>query len=263
MKGGSLLNYKSITNSTYIEEGMEALRLAKEIEIVKELKEKFEINKFSKSSRDKCWSHITNRYLYDENKKINSNIVKLIDLQDVEVNRFLMYFHYSHEELIFKKTVVDFIYPRLNAEGDYIIKRDNISHFINQYFDYAESTISKTSRSIAKALVDFGLASQNKREVKIHFSKPPLLAFVYALYSEYAAGFEKAKRFNILNPSVEHIKEKAEFYKLFLMQPHMIDDYLQKAFKEGYLGYEPRGGLNQYVLKHKSLEDLVTNIVKE
>jgi hypothetical protein len=257
------LNYKSITNSTYIEEGMDALRLAKELESINELREKIDINKSSKSARDKCWSHITNRYIYDENKNINDTLVKLIDFQDVEVNRFLMYYHYSHEELIFKKTIIDLIFPRLLNEGEFIINRDNVNHFISQYLDYADSTINKTSRSIVKALVDFGLASEEKRKVKIQFSQPPLISFIYALYSEYAAGFDMAKRFNILNPSVEHIKEKSEFYKLFLMQPHMIDDYLQKAWKEGYLGYEPRGGLNQYVLKHKSLENLVTNIIKK
>jgi len=59
----------------------------------------------------------------------------------------------------------------------------------------------------------------SKEYFKVKTCRPQLLSVVYALYSEYAAGFEEAKNFNILNPSVEHIKEKAEFYKLFLMQP--------------------------------------------
>lgn len=39
------------------------------------------------------------------------------------------------------------------------------------------------------------------------------------------------------------------------MQPAMVDDYLQRAWKEDYLGYEPRGGLNQYVLKYNSIDN--------
>jgi len=101
----------------------------------------------------------------------------------------------------------------------------------------------------------------SKEYFKVKTCRPQLLSVVYALYSEYAAGFEKAKNFNILNPSIEHIKEKAEFYKLFLMQPGMIEDYLQRAWKKGYLGYEPRGGLNQYVLKNKSLDILINMLL--
>jgi hypothetical protein len=120
--------------------------------------------------------------------------------------------------------------------------------------------MKKTARSIVKALVDFEIAEVDGNKVKIKTYRPGLLSVIYAFYSEYAAGFEAAKNFNILNPSVEHIKDKAEFYKLFLMQPAMVDDYLQRAWKEGYLGYEPRGGLNQYVLKYKSIDELTRRV---
>ena len=250
------MEFKSITNSTYINEGMEALRLAKEFKDKKSLKENFEINKFSKSARNNCWNQINKRYLTNFDDNLNRALIKLIDFDGIKLNKELMFYHYLQEELIFKKTLVNFIYPKLRVDDEYVVKSSDILFFISDYLDYAQSTMKKTARSIVKALVDFEVAEVEDNEVKVKTYQPQLLTVVYALYSEYAAGFEEAKNFNILNPSVEHIKEKAEFYKLFLMNPAMIEDYFQKAWKEGYLGYEPRGGLNQYVLKYKSIGEL-------
>jgi len=254
------LEFKSITNSTYINEGMEALRLAKEFKDKKSLKENFEINKFSKSARNNCWNQINKRYLTNFDDNLNRALIKLIDFDGIKLNKELMFYHYLQEELIFKKTLVNFIYPKLRVDDEYVVKSSDILFFISDYLDYAQSTMKKTARSIVKALVDFEVAEVEDNEVKVKTYQPQLLTVVYALYSEYAAGFEEAKNFNILNPSVEHIKEKAEFYKLFLMNPAMIEDYFQKAWKEGYLGYEPRGGLNQYVLKYKSIDELTRRI---
>lgn len=254
------MEFKSITNSTYINEGMEALRLAKEFKDKKSLKENFEINKFSKSARNNCWNQINKRYLTNFDDNLNRALIKLIDFDGIKLNKELMFYHYLQEELIFKKTLVNFIYPKLRVDDEYVVKSSDILFFISDYLDYAQSTMKKTARSIVKALVDFEVAEVEDNEVKVKTYQPQLLTVVYALYSEYAAGFEEAKNFNILNPSVEHIKEKAEFYKLFLMNPAMIEDYFQKAWKEGYLGYEPRGGLNQYVLKYKSIDELTRRI---
>ena len=41
------------------------------------------------------------------------------------------------------------------------------------------------------------------------------------------------------------------------MNSAMIKDYLQRAWKKDYLGYEPRGGLNQHVLKCESLDKFI------
>jgi hypothetical protein len=239
---------------------MEALRLAKEFKDKNRLKENFEINKPSKSARNNCWSQINKRYLTNADGDLNRALIRLIDYEDVKINKELMFYHYLQEELIFKKTLLDFIYPKLRVDNEYVIKSEDVLFYIGDYLDYAPSTMKKTARSIVKALVDFEIAEVYGNEVKVKNYRPKLLSMVFAFYSEYAAGVEKAKNFNILNPSVEHIKEKAEFYKLFLMQPAMVDDYLQKAWKEDYLGYEPRGGLNQYVLKLKSLIELVNKI---
>jgi len=239
---------------------MEALRLAKEFKDKKSLKENFEINKFSKSARNNCWNQINKRYLTNFDDNLNRALIKLIDFDGIKLNKELMFYHYLQEELIFKKTLVNFIYPKLRVDDEYVVKSSDILFFISDYLDYAQSTMKKTARSIVKALVDFEVAEVEDNEVKVKTYQPQLLTVVYALYSEYAAGFEEAKNFNILNPSVEHIKEKAEFYKLFLMNPAMIEDYFQKAWKEGYLGYEPRGGLNQYVLKYKSIDELTRRI---
>ena len=252
-----ILSYKSITNSTYVDEGMEALRLAKEYQDKKSLRENFEINKFSKSTRNKCWNQINKRYLTTADGDFNRLLIELIDYEDIKLNKELMFYHYLQEELIFKTTLIDFIYPKLRINNEYVVKSNDVLFFISDYLDYAESTMKKTARSIVKALVDFEIAEVEDNEVKVKNYKPSLLSFIYAFYSEYAEGIENAKNFNILNPSVEHIKEKAEFYKLFMMNSFMLEDYLQKAWKEDYLGYEPRGGLNQYVLKHKTIDKLV------
>lgn len=250
------MEFKSITNSTYVDEGMEALRLAKKFQDKKSLKENFEINKFSKSARNNCWNQINKRYLTSAVGDLNMTLIKLIDFEDFKLNKELMFYHYLQEELIFKKTLVDFIYPKLRVDNEYAVESKDVLFFISDYLDYADSTMKKTARSIVKALVDFEIAEVDGNDVKVKTYRPGLLSVVYAFYSEYAAGFEVAKNFNILNPSVEHIKEKAEFYKLFLMHPEMVEDYLQRVWKEDYLGYEPRGGLNQYVLKYKSLNEL-------
>ena len=251
------MKFKSITNSTYVDEGMEALRLAKEFKDKKNLRKNLEINKPSKSARNNCWNQINKRYLTNPDGGLNRALIKLIDFEDVKLNKELMFYHYLQEELIFKKTLLEFIYPKLRLDNEYVVKSEGVLFFISDYLDYASSTMKKTARSIVKALVDFEIAEVEGNEVKVKRYRPGLLSVIFAFYSEYAAGFEAAKNFNILNPSVEHIKEKAEFYKLFLMQPAMVDDYLQRAWKEDYLGYEPKGGLNQYVLKYKSIDDLV------
>jgi len=255
-----ILEFKSITNSTYVDEGMEALRLAKEFQDKKSLKENFEINKPSKSARNNCWNQINKRYLTNADGDLNRALIKLIDFEDVKLNKELMFYHYLQEELIFKKILLEFIYPKLRVDNEYVVKSEDVLFFIGDYLDYAPSTMKKTARSIVKALVDFEIAEVDGNKVKVKTYRPGLLSVIYAFYSEYAAGFEAAKNFNILNPSVEHIKDKAEFYKLFLMQPAMVDDYLQRAWKEGYLGYEPRGGLNQYVLKYKSIDELTRRV---
>jgi hypothetical protein len=255
------LEFKSITNSTYVDEGMEALILAKEFQNKKDLKENFEINKFSKSARDNCWTQIKKRYLSRKDGSLNEPLIKLIDYEDYKVNKELMFYHYVQREPIFKKTLLNFIYPRLKTSDEFIVKSNDILFFISDYLDYADSTMKKTARSIVKALVDFEIAEVEGNEVKVKNYRPGLLTVVFAFYSEYATGFEEAKNFNILNPSIEHIKEKAEFYKLFMIKPAVIEDYLQRAWKEGYLGYEPRGGLNQYVLKFKNISNLINFIL--
>jgi hypothetical protein len=239
---------------------MEALRLAKEYEDKRNLRENFEINKSSISARNNCWNQINKRYLTNADGDLNRPLIKLIDFEDIKLNKELMFYHYLQEELIFKKTLLEFIYPKLRLDNEYVVKSNDVLFFIGDYLDYASSTMKKTARSIVKALVDFEIAEVEGNEVKVKNYRPELLSMVFAFYSEYAAGFEAAKNFNILNPSVEHIKDKAEFYKLFLMQPAMVDDYLKRAWKEDYLGYEPRGGLNQYVLKYKSIDELTRRL---
>ena len=254
------MEFKSITNSTYVDTGMEALRLAKEFQDKKSLRKNFEINKNSKSARNNCWNQINKRYLTNTDGDLNRALVKLIDFDGIKLNKELMFYHYLQKELIFKKTLLDFIYPKLRVNDEFIVKSKDVLFFISDYLDYAQSTMKKTARSIVKTLVDFEIAEVEDNEVKVKTYRPQLLSVVYALYSEYAAGFEEAKNFNILNPSIEHIKEKSEFYKLFLMQPGMIEDYLQRAWNEDCLGYEPRGGLNQYVLKYKSINELIRRL---
>jgi hypothetical protein len=88
------LEFKSITNSTYVDEGMEALRLAKEFHDKKSLKENFEINKFSKSTRNNCWNQINKRYLTNPDGGLNKVLIKLIDFEGVKLNKELMFYHY-------------------------------------------------------------------------------------------------------------------------------------------------------------------------
>lgn len=255
------MEFKSITNSTYVDEGMEALRLAKDFKNKNKLRNKFEINKFSKSARNNCWNQINKRYLSRSDGSLNELLIKLIDYENYKANKELMFYHYAQKEPIFKQTLLEFIYPRVKISDEFIVKSKDVLFFINKYLDYASSTMEKTARSIIKALVDFEIAEVEKNDVKVKIYRPELLSVIYAFYSEYTAGFEEAKNINILNPSIEHIKEKAEFYKLFMIKSAVIEDYLQRAWKEGYLGYEPRGGLNQYVLKHKNLSNLISFVL--
>ena len=138
------MKFKSITNSTYVDEGMEALRLARKFQDKKSLKENFEINKFSKSARNNCWNQINKRYLTNANGNLNRDLIKLIDSEDIKLNKELMFYHYFQEELIFKKTLLDFIYPKLKIDNEYVVKSKDVLFFIYDYLDYAQSTMKKT-----------------------------------------------------------------------------------------------------------------------
>ncbi|MFW6027101.1 MAG: BrxA family protein, partial [Candidatus Woesearchaeota archaeon] len=174
------MKFKSITNSTYVDEGMEALRFAKEYKNKKDLKENFEVNKFSKSARNNCWTQINKRYLSRKDGSLNEPLIKLIDYEDYKVNKELMFYHYVQREPIFKKTLLDFIYPRLKTNDKFIVESDNVLFFISDYLDYADSTIKKTARSIVKALVDFEIAEVEGNEVKVKNYRPELLSVVFA-----------------------------------------------------------------------------------
>ncbi|MGM0410661.1 MAG: hypothetical protein ACQEQF_07825, partial [Bacillota bacterium] len=113
-----------------------------------------------------------------------------------------------------------------------------------------------------KALIDFGIADVDGKKIIISYYQPELKTVIYALYNEYSNENSKYNNYNILNPSLEHIKENAEFIKFLLINPNFIESFLQSAWNEGYLSYEARGGLNQYVLKHKNVDDFA-NYVNE
>ena len=115
------MKFKSLTNSTYVDEGMEALRLAKEYQDKKRLRENFDINKFSKSTRNKCWNQLNKRYLTTADD-LNRPLIELIDYEDIKLNKELMFYHYLQEEIIVKKTLTEFIYPKLRVDNEYVVK---------------------------------------------------------------------------------------------------------------------------------------------
>ncbi|MFW5987990.1 MAG: hypothetical protein ACOCQA_00965 [bacterium] len=258
------MNFKSITKSTYISEGLDALREAKKVKSFNKLKNSVTINQNSDYSRRTCWSQINKRYIETNKDKItNYSLVKLVDFEDMKLNRELMYFHYLNSEPLAKFTVLNLIYPRLLSEEEYQLKRDDVIFFIKDYISFSDATVKKTARSIVKAMIDFGMAVQKVNRVFVKWYRPSLTAFLYGIYSEYSSGFAKAQNYNILNPSIEHIREKSEFYKLFLIKPAVLNTYLKISWEKGYLNYEPRGGLNQYVLKQESLSNFVNQLIKE
>ena len=256
---------KSITKSTYINEGLKVLEKIKgeKYDDFKNLKDSVDINQNSDESRKTCWGQIKKRYLdFDNDKKLlYSPMIKLFN-NNIILKKELMYLNYLYTEPTFKKIIVDLIYPRLKENnGKLNIKREEIIDFLNQYLDFTQATLKKTARSSAKALIDFGIADVDGKKIKINYYQPELKTVIYALYNEYSSENSKYNNYNILNPSLDHIKENAEFMKFLLINPNFIESFLQSAWNEGYLSYEARGGLNQYVLKHKTVDEFA-NYVK-
>ncbi len=258
------IEYKSITKSAYVDEGLETLRLAGDIESTEELKEILLFNMNSDFSRQTCWSQVHKRYLLSKKENINKiPLVRLTDYQGEKLNRELMYLNYLHREPIARKTVLELIYPRLLTDGPYILSRAQVKEFIKIYISYSEATMVKTASQITKALLDFRLVQEEGKDVKVSYYEPSIYSFLYGLYAEYTPGMKAASRFKILNPSLEHLRQKAHFYKLLLIKPSMLEPYLKMAWEKNLVAYEPTGGLNQYVLSHKTLDGLVDYILKE
>ena len=259
-------NLKSITKSTYINEGLKVLeQIEKEnYDDYKELMDKVSINQNSEESRKTCWGQIKKRYLDldDDKNLLYSPMIKLFN-NNIILKKELMYLNYIYTEPTFKKIIVELIYPRLKeSNGKLIIKREEITDFLSQYLNFTQATLKKTTRSSAKALIDFGIADVDGKKIIISYYQPELKTVIYALYNEYSNKNSKYNNYNILNPSLEHIKRNAEFIEFLLINPNFIESFLQSAWNEGYLSYEARGGLNQYVLKHKNVDDFA-NYVNE
>jgi hypothetical protein len=262
-----LSELKSITKSTYLNEGLRVLEKIKDekYEDYQKLMDNVDIDQNSKSSINTCWGQIKKRYLdFNENKKIlYSPMIKLFN-NNVILKNELMYLNYLYTEPTLKKIILELIYPKLlQNNGKTSVKREELIAFLNQFLEYSQATIAKTAQSSVRALVDFGLAETDGKDILINFYQPELKTVIYALYNEYSRNNSKYNNFNILNPSLDHIKEKAEFTKLLLINPNFIDSFLQSGWKAGYLSYEPRGGLNQYVLKHKDAAQFADYIVNE
>ena len=257
----------SITKSTYLNEGLRVLERIKDEELkdYQELMKNIDLNQNSKHSRSTCWSQIKKRYLdFNEDKEINySPMIKLFN-NNILLKKELMYLNYIYTEPTFRKIKLDLIYPKLiQNNGETSLIREEIINFLDQILDYSRATINKTARSAAKALIDFSLAKADGQKLRIRFYQPELKTIVYAFYNEYSRENSKYNNFNILNPSLDHIKEKAEFPKFLMINPNFIDSFLQSAWKSQYLSYEPRGGLNQYVLKHKNITGLADYIANK
>ena len=261
-------NLSSITKSTYIDEGLSALRKAKskEINTFSDLQNNIVINQNSDHSRKTCWSQIKKRYLNidDSDNLIKTPLIKLIDFKQNVLNKELTYLKYLNSEKTAYFSVLNYIYPKLDLEKEIELNRNKLVEFLSDHLDYSEATLKKTASSIAKALVDFGFVrSDSSKKINISYYEPDLITFLYALYGEYTKNDYFTSKYNISNPSLEHIQDKADFPKLLFMKPNLVEVYLQQAWKQGYLNYEPRGGLNQYVLKHESLDNFADHITKE
>lgn len=258
---------KSITKSTYLNEGVRVLEQIKDKKYkdYKKLMDNVDVDQNSKSSINTCWGQIKKRYLdFNDNKEIiYSPMIRLFN-NNIILKKELMYLNYLYKEPTFKKIILELIYPKLlQNNGKTSVKRGEIITFLNQFLEYSQATIAKTAQSSVRALVDFGLAEADGKDIFINFYQPELKTVIYALYNEYSRNNSKYNNFNILNPSLDHIKEKAEFPKMLLINPNFIESFLQSGWKAGYLSYEPRGGLNQYVLKHKDAAQFADYIVNE
>jgi len=261
-------NLNSITKSTYIDEGLAVLRKVKfkEINTFSDLQENLVINQNSDHSRKTCWSQIKKRYLQIDSSDnlIKTPLIKLIDFKQNVLNKELIYLKYLNSEKTAYFSVLNHINARLDFDNEIELSRNKLIEFLSYHLDYSEATLKKTARSIAKALVDFGFArSDSSKKISLSYYEPDLITFLYALYGEYTKNDYFTSKYNILNPSLEHIQNKADFPKLLFMKPNLVEVYLQQAWKKGYLNYEPRGGLNQYVLKHESLDNFTDHIIKE
>ena len=261
-------NLKSITKSTYYEEGLEAIRIIKnnDIKTFNNLKDNLNLSLNSASSRKSCWGLIKRRYLKlgNENELVYTPLLKLIDSKSVILNRELIYLSYLNKEKTLYFTIINYLYPKFRINEKNILNRESITGFLSNNLDYSEALLKKTASTIAKALVDFGFArSDSSKKINFSYYEPDLITFLYALYGEYTKNDYFTSKYNILNPSFEHIQNKADFPKLLFMKPNLVEVYLQQAWKQGYLNYEPRGGLNQYVLKYESLDNFADHIIKE
>ncbi len=262
-----MTEFKSITKSTFLNEGLKALEEIKEKKYTdyQKLRDNLNLNKNSVQTRNTCLGQIKKRYLdFDDNKKLlYSPMIKLFN-DNIILKKELMYLNYLFTEPTFRKAILELVYPKLTQNnGKIVLKREELVNFFNQYSNYKQITIKKTAASTTKALIDFGLAKTDGREIVINYYQPELKTVVYALYNEYSKENSKYNNFNILNPSLDHIKEKAEFPRFLMINPNFIDSFLQSAWKNDYLSYEPRGGLNQYVLKHNNIKELADYIANE
>lgn len=258
---------KSITKSTYINEGLKVLEQVKDEEYAdyQKLINNVDVNQNSKSSIDTCWTQIRKRYLdfSDDNEILYSSMIKIFN-NNIILKKELMYLNYIYTEATFRKIILELVYPKLlQNNGKTSVKREELISFLDQFLEYSQATVAKTAQSSVKALVDFGLAESEGKDILINYYQPELKTVIYALYNEYSKNNSKYNKFNILNPSLDHIQEKAEFPKQLLINPNFIDSFLQSGWKAGYLSYEPRGGLNQYVLKHKNVRELADYIANE
>ncbi len=258
--------FKSITKSTYIREGLKVLEKIKKekYDDYKELMDKVDLNQNSDHSRKTSWGQIKKRYLDfdDNNKLLYSPMIKLFN-NNIILKKELMYLNYIYTEATFRKIILEFVYPKVKENnGTAIFKREELADFLSQFLDYSQATLNKTARSSAKALLDFGLAEKEEGAIKVSYYQPELKTVIYALYNEYSKEKSKYNNYNILNPSLNHIIENAEFPKFLLINPNFIESFLQSAWKEEYLSYEARGGLNQYVLKHKNVEQFADYITR-
>ena len=101
-------------------------------------------------------------------------MIKLFN-NNILLKKELMYLNYIYTEPTFRKIILDLIYPKLiQNNGETSLSREEIVSFLDPVLDYSRATINKTARSSAKALIDFSLAEQDRKDLKIRFYQPEL-----------------------------------------------------------------------------------------
>lgn len=184
---------------------------------------------------------------------VHQNLLKLVrKFGDSLTVRQIIFFHYLQQQPLIKDLLCKYIYPSLQ-QASFFGDEAQLRLFIRQY------RLTKRQQMIVYRCLEkvFAEVKISLKQGYLSYQRPTIETIAYAFYAEYGEGFPESRRFFLKNPPLEQIIKFAAFPAYFLINPKIIPAILETCRLKNYLTLELRGGLNQYVLLHQDLTDLV------